>query len=198
MRYRRIKISLLTSLAVALVVGLPSSAPASSLLSGYGGPGQGNQVILGATLLNGPSNRGGGGGGSGGGGSTGRLASTGTSALASPATSSSTAHLSEHPTGSATASGDRKGAAGQTVKRASRTAPAGARPAPAPPPASRLVRSTGDSRILGLSGTDLFYVILALVLLTLTGLITRALVRGAVPQERAAVKGMHSATRRFE
>src|SRR5438067_9571202 len=51
------------SVGVVVLVAacLAASAQANPLLSGYGGPGQGNQAILGATLLKG----GGGGGGSG-------------------------------------------------------------------------------------------------------------------------------------
>ena len=37
-----------------LAVAAPAPALASSLLSGYGGPGQGNQAILGSALVNGP------------------------------------------------------------------------------------------------------------------------------------------------
>jgi len=46
----------------AFVIASPTGAVASPLLSGYGGPGQGPQAILGSALLNGPS---GGGGSSG-------------------------------------------------------------------------------------------------------------------------------------
>jgi hypothetical protein len=46
----------------AFAIACPTGAVASPLLSGYGGPGQGPQAILGSTLLNGPS---GGGGSSG-------------------------------------------------------------------------------------------------------------------------------------
>jgi len=55
---------IVTSVGVVALVAacLPVGAQANPLLSGYGGPGQGNQSILGASLLNG---RGGGGGGSG-------------------------------------------------------------------------------------------------------------------------------------
>jgi hypothetical protein len=62
----------------ALAVGLasawaavPATAHAGPLLSGYGGPGQGNQAILGSALLGGSA---GGSGTSGGGGSGSRAA----------------------------------------------------------------------------------------------------------------------------
>jgi hypothetical protein len=40
-------------------MAFPTAAVAGPLLSGYGGPGQGSQAILGSTLLNGPSGGGG-------------------------------------------------------------------------------------------------------------------------------------------
>src|SRR2546430_16064392 len=51
---------IITSVGLLLTAAacMPATAHANPLLSGYGGPGQGNQAILGATLLNG---RGGGG-----------------------------------------------------------------------------------------------------------------------------------------
>src|SRR5580693_9670272 len=50
--------------AVVLASAVPAVARAGSLLSGYGGPGEGSQVILGATLLNSPPGGGEGGAGS--------------------------------------------------------------------------------------------------------------------------------------
>src|SRR2546421_57056 len=60
--HRRIITS--AGLLLAAAACMPVAAHANPLLSGYGGPGQGNQAILGATLLN----------GSGGGGSSGAAA----------------------------------------------------------------------------------------------------------------------------
>ena len=60
----------IVALTAAMVAASPAVASASSLLSGYGGPGQGSQAILGSALLGGGSG-GGGGGGSGGGSSGG-------------------------------------------------------------------------------------------------------------------------------
>jgi hypothetical protein len=69
MRSRRTIRLLLISLTVAalLTAAAPDGAWAGSLLSGYGGPGGGAQAILGSTLINGGSGRGGdsGAGGSG-------------------------------------------------------------------------------------------------------------------------------------
>ncbi len=57
--------------ACAAAIGSVPAAPAfaNSLLSGYGGPGQCNQAILGSALINGPGGNGGGSGGAGSGGS---------------------------------------------------------------------------------------------------------------------------------
>src|SRR5207253_1711120 len=57
---------IITSVGLLMVAAActPAAAHGNPLLSGYGGPGQGNQAILGATLLNGP----------GGGGSSGTVA----------------------------------------------------------------------------------------------------------------------------
>jgi hypothetical protein len=62
MTRHRMIVSILVLVPV-LLTATRSSALASPLLSGYGGPGQGSQAILGSALLNGP--RGGGGSGAG-------------------------------------------------------------------------------------------------------------------------------------
>ena len=53
------------AMTLAAAALAPASATAGSLLSGYGGPGEGNQAILGSALLGGPSGGGGGGAESG-------------------------------------------------------------------------------------------------------------------------------------
>jgi hypothetical protein len=68
------------AVVAALMGAVPVSATASSLLSGYGGPGQGSQAILGAALLKGPSN----GGGRGGGPTGGAAAAAALAASSSP------------------------------------------------------------------------------------------------------------------
>src|ERR1019366_9479043 len=62
------------TLVLALTLTAPAVAGANSLLSGYGGPGEGNQAILGSALLGGPGS---GGGGSSSGGSSGQSGSGG-------------------------------------------------------------------------------------------------------------------------
>ncbi|HTU78148.1 MAG TPA: hypothetical protein VMF09_05245 [Solirubrobacteraceae bacterium] len=154
-----------TTLIAVLVFGLcaafPAVASAGSLLSGYGGPGQGSQAILGSALLNGPS---------GGGGSTSSGARTG----AQPA---GAAPASGAPAGSG---GRRAGAAGSssgTGKHGARGAGAGR--AGASGHGSRaLVGQVSDTsavggRTLGLSGEDLVYMFMALAVLAITGALTR-------------------------
>src|SRR5438309_8805588 len=68
-----------STLAVGLAsawAAVPATAHAGPLLSGYGGPGQGNQAILGSALVGGSSG-GGGTSGGGGGGSGSRGAASG-------------------------------------------------------------------------------------------------------------------------
>jgi hypothetical protein len=157
-----------------LAVGLsPAAALAGSLLSGYGGPGQGNQAILGSALLNGPAGK----GGSGGGGSSG---ASGASAR-----------------GGSTGAGPRPivlsagGAAGEALPRPVRGQrhPGGAgrhASASGSQPYTRTSRASevyaahdgaGGSPTLGISGADLLYILLALGTLVLTGVLTRRLAR---------------------
>ena len=148
--------------------GLPPAAAAAagggSLLSGYGGPGEGSQAILGSTLLNGPKGGGGAGGrgaapSAGGGGGAG--ASEG--AAPAPATSTGSAprslHIHARPNHSR---------GGATVVEA-RT---GRLPAVASAPGTSV-----GSQPLGLSAGDLLFILLALASLGLTGLLTTRLAR---------------------
>jgi hypothetical protein len=162
----------------ALMGAVPAGATASSLLSGYGGPGQGSQAILGSALLNGPSNGGGGGGGSAGSG--------GAPGTATPAVSSSPI-----PRGAATKNGPQAPARHGTGRH-----PAPAAGSPAYPVAGGLARSVaGGSGALGLSGADALYIILALVALALTGAATRQLARGPDGREGTKAKAMRRTTR---
>jgi hypothetical protein len=149
-------------LALCLVASV--SARANPILSGYGGPGQGNQAILGSALLNGPAGGGGGaaGGGSEGGGSSGE-------------NGSATA-----PTGGGSARGGHGGASrahGQSGTQGSspqKIAQPGRDVSSAYLAAER-GHSAGQSGALGLSGQDLLYIILVLAALTLAAVFTRRL-----------------------
>jgi hypothetical protein len=154
------------AVVAALLGAVPASATASSLLSGYGGPGQGNQAILGAALLKGPSNGGGRGGGPTGGG--------GTSGTAGLAVSSSPVPRSSSPSGA----GRRAPTPARRAKRGTHPAPAAG--SPAYPVSGGLARTvSGGSGALGLEGVDALYIILALLALALTGAATRQLTRGS-------------------
>jgi hypothetical protein len=161
-------------LASALSAALGSSAPASPLLSGYGGPGAGNQAILGSTLLNGP--RGGGGGGAGGGGA----GSAGSSVSA--ASSSSVGAGTAVSTTGAHAAGTHAGAtthAGHGQRAADGTGRSSVEPASPYPLLERGSAGQSTGVAFGLSGVDLLYVLLVLGALALTAMLTTRLTRTA-------------------
>jgi hypothetical protein len=183
MTSRRTSIFILTILAVVLPCALPAAGMASSLLSGYGGPGQGNQAIIGSALLNGPSKGGGGGGGSTGAGSGEPLASS-----SRVAESGSQGGGRGRPHKSAQGGVRGKGATG----RASASGPRY-------PVSAGLARSlSGDSATLGLSGADVLYIILALGALLLTGVLTRQLTREHGARGGTGAKGMRRRIRGTE
>lgn len=159
MRRKRNTISKVTLLAVTCCVLAPSAATAGSLLSGYGGPGQGSQELLGSTLLNGPGGGSGGGGASPrGSGSTGRSPSAG---AARPARRQPTRGASRRH-----AAGGSETASANSFQRHSAL--------PAQP-----ISQTGSvaSQTLGLSSDDLVYIFLALGALAVTGALTGHLAR---------------------
>jgi hypothetical protein len=169
------RITPIVGFLVALWAALPVAAPASPLLSGYGGPGQGNQAILGSALLNGPRSGGGGGSGAAGGSST-----TGASRVATPtsqgknaaSTLSAAPRASKHDTGggagrgAASAEGSAQGRASELSSGASSVYPASDRGGAAQ-----------QSGTLGLSGEDFVYIIVGLGVLALTGVLTKRLSR---------------------
>jgi cobalamin biosynthesis Mg chelatase CobN len=155
-RYRLIitlGFTLLTATALA-----PAASRAGSLLSGYGGPGEGNQAILGSALLNGPS---GGGGGSGGSGRT-----AGTSAPSSAA---------RQPVAGSLQSGisSRSARSRRQPERAASRAPRSGASAEQATDLTASRERAGDASAPVLTGADLAYVILALGALVLTGWMTR-------------------------
>lgn len=161
-RHRKtISIGILTGV---LSAAAPAVASAGSLLSGYGGPGQGNQAILGAALLDGPP---GGGGGSAGGGPAGgngpRAGGLGGAARAGRSGSARGSRPStgrKHAKGASDAAGSQPSAArSELLTRPA--ADAGAAPA----------------QTLGLTGDDLLYMLLVLGALGFTGAVTRQLAR---------------------
>jgi hypothetical protein len=160
-------------LMMALCGAVPVAAPASPLLSGYGGPGQGNQAILGSALLNG--SRGGGGGAAGGGGGGG-LAASASAPVTGSAASAATRGRPERPPKRVSANRQANPAQGS---------PAAAAPAASLYPASERGAAAGHGGALGLSGSDVLYIILALGTLAFAAVLTRRLARGSAAGDRS-------------
>jgi hypothetical protein len=169
MKSHRIIIYIGVLLAVA--VALPGSALASPLLSGYGGPGQGNQALLGSALVNGPK---------GGGGSSGSTTSTDTGIAESE--SSSEGQVSGAGSGSSkgggTGSSSRSSSAGRSSSHAGagKAAPGRSPTQAAAPsfyPAAERLPADSQGGSLGLSATDVLLIVLAAALLVSLGLLTR-------------------------
>jgi hypothetical protein len=151
----------------ALSAMSPTAATAGSLLSGYGGPGQGNQSVLGSALLNGSGN-GGGGSGTGGGSSTGGGAATGGSGASAPGSASGIS-AQESPGGATRGSGT-AGRHRAAARPGRSTAGGAGLPVFRGYTASQ--RSSAAHPWLGISGEDLLYVIVALAVLAFTGTLT--------------------------
>jgi hypothetical protein len=168
MKRQRRSISVVVLALLALAGGAAPAAEAGSLLSGYGTPGEGNQAILGSALLGGGGN---GGGSSGSGRASGSTAATGTEARASSSVSAAGGGSGARPT-----TGHAKSGGKAPHSRA--TAPA--RTAPGSVLGLAPVASTGaqvSTPALGITGTDLVYILLGVGGLLLTGVFTRQLVR---------------------
>ena len=145
--------------ALAVSAAAPLVAHAGPLLSGYGGPGQGNQAILGSTLLGGP-----GGGASGGGGAGGsqEAAPTGAAARA--------VRPSRFPPGPSKT---------RCCSR-SNTEPPTSMCGPKHPARSFAWCGSGSAvstSRFGLSGADISYVVLAAAALAFAGVLMRRMVR---------------------
>jgi hypothetical protein len=156
----------------------PAMAVAGSLLSGYGGPGQGNQAILGSALLNGPSGGGGAGGRGSGGGGAGGVGGGGAPVGGARDEAAARARGSGAPAGPQASgpSGGQKHANGSSGNASG----GGFRPYTRTSNQTASQGSSGGSQTLGLSGADLVYILLALGVLVLTGVLTRKLVRQPV------------------
>lgn len=151
------------ALLATLSAAAPAAAPASPLLSGYGGPGQGSQAILGSVLLNGS---GGGSAGTGAPMTIGRA--NGTPSRAAAPGQTTAGGPSKQATGAARRGTDpvRAGRGGEVSGVASSAYPASEQRGAAQP-----------SGTLGLSGEDLLYILLALATLAFAGVLTRRLTR---------------------
>jgi hypothetical protein len=167
MRRQRNRISIVILAIACGSAFAPAGASAGSLLSGYGGPGQGSQQILGATLLNGPS----GGGGAGGEGAAGSSpAGAGGSALMGDAGRVGAGGL-QRRSPAHRLSGRHGGNGAQTAS----SSDSRAQGAVAVRGASQT--DTVGAQTLGLSEDDLVYIFLTLGALALTGALSRQLAR---------------------
>ena len=129
----------------------PTGAVASPLLSGYGGPGQGSQAILGSTLLNG-------GGGSSGSGAA-SLSSTTPATQATAGATGSRGSGAHRADGSPTA----QGSAGHAGRAGTSGTSGGLYPA---------VEPSASTGTLGLSAQNLLLIVLALAGVALTAVLT--------------------------
>jgi hypothetical protein len=158
----RLIITLSSTMLTAMALS-PVSSLASSLLSGYGGPGEGNQAILGSALLNGPSS---GGGASGGG-------SSGSSSTASTGVPAGTALRNvEGGVRSGRASGPARSGS-QLDRTPGKASTSGLRSAEQAADLTASRQRAGRSSAPVLSGADLAYILVALGALVLTGCVTR-------------------------
>ncbi len=180
-------IFLTLTLLAALTAAAPSCAFANSLLSGYGGPGEGSQAIIGSALVGGAGAGGGGGGGSSGGSSgpsgssSGDLAGAG-SRRGAGTVAPQTGAVTAAPGGSHGRGSEGRGADGRAADRGAgsrgRGGEASSGAARAYPVLSRDQASrsaSGGPAGSGVSGEDLGYVLLALGALAVTGVVTRRL-----------------------
>jgi len=189
--HRTIRYSLAGGLAILALVVVPASAQAGSLLSGYGGPGEGSQAVLGSALTGGPRGGSGGSGGPGGSGPAATSSTGGGGSEAAPGSSSAETLGSEgtrrgadganHGAGASTPTGrGNAGTAGGGAQNAGTAAGAGAARAQRLEsfyPATERVPAGGQGVVLGLTGQDILFILLTAALLIAIGLVTRRLDR---------------------
>lgn len=165
---RHIKIIPIVGVSLAMLVASPSTALANTLLSGYGGPGQGSQAILGSALVNGPRGGGGGSGGGNGSPSASRVSAGGANAA-----------VATHPGGSTrSAAGGQRTASGHSATGAGGRGTTGGQASVAAVgmyPASERDGAGQSPGALGLSTDDLLYIIFAFGALAFAAVFTRRL-----------------------
>jgi hypothetical protein len=176
-------------LLATLAAVATDSACASTLLSGYGGPGQGNQATLGASLLNGPKGGGGSRGGSAGVATSTASNSNGSEPAAGGSPGSASGSGTPTATGGRSSSGSGQGArAGGRSRRDDHGSGASAQPGQASSkhpvktlrpsslyPAAERIPAGESSNALGVSGSDLLYIVLTLAVLGGVAVLTRRL-----------------------
>ena len=173
---RKIGIASALALAGVLFVLLPAAASAGSpLLSGYGGPGAGEQAIVGSTLLGGPRGGAGLGGSSGSAGSGGgALGGSGATLSGGGGSNSVGAHSGRAGSGGSIAASARvtSGRASQTARAQTGHADARAYVYPNSPRSA-----SSDSPALGFSGGSLGLLAGIIAMLALVGTLTIRLAR---------------------
>jgi hypothetical protein len=196
MRSHRKILSTLTSLTVtAMFVAMPSSVLAGPLLGGYGGPGEGNQAILGSALV------GGGGSGSSGGGSAGSTGSSLSVAAGAGAQAGRGQGNVTYPdsSGLGSAAGEGGRSAGETSgaqdRSAAKTSGGTANPYPVSTGRAASQSAAPAADTLGLSGADLAYICLTVCALVFAGVLTKRLAHAAGPQGTQMTKGTAHRTR---
>jgi hypothetical protein len=202
MRRQRLTITA-TLLALAGLGMTPTFASAAGpLLSGYGGPGQGNQAILGSAVVNGGSGGGSKGSGSGsrGSSSSGSSSLSATGANSSAGTGTGTATSSAGTAASTAAKGAASAAASQSSGKHAKqtlagTSKTGVATSGSPSSLTASRGGVGGSETLGLSGADLLYILLAFGALVFTGFMTRSLARDPGGSGQQATKAMRRSTR---
>ena len=152
-------------LLAAIMVATPVAAHASPLLSGYGGPGQGSQMILGSSLLGGPG---------GGGGQAAAAGEASTVATNGGATNSG---LGSAPVGSTSGSSASvvRAAHGTVIRQRSSSSGATAGTSGGTSGSYPALARQAAPPALGVSQDDLLYILLALAMLAFAGALTRRL-----------------------
>jgi hypothetical protein len=170
-------ITLIAGLAVGVVCAVPANALGGPLLSGYGGPGQGSQSILGAALLNGGSGGGAGGSSSGESGPSATAAGGGEAAAAATVKDAASAQRSD----GRPATAGRHRHPGASV---SRDAQAGGRADLSQPTTAAAAYAAAErgapaagSGALGLSPVDFLLIVLGFGMLALIAIAMRRLTR---------------------
>ena len=165
----------LTPTLLAVLLLAPSGASADPLLSGYGGPGGGEQVVLGSSLIGGSGGGSGGSGGSSASGSTDSLRAVPAPAAQAqaPAASGSSSGTAPRRSGTGRRSGAKRSGSATRPKRPATSAPAATHVptalATGAPPVRAYPSRASAAGGLPLSPTDLLICALALVALSLVG-----------------------------
>ena len=161
-RNRTIWIAVTTALMLGVSVSA-ADASSSTLLSGYGGPGEGNQAIIGSTLI--------GGGGSGSSGGSGSAAGK----SSAPAPIALTTGTSSSPGKGSSHSGTKRHSSGSRTNKGAKHAG----PSPVAPAARSLqaqsATASGGTGTLGLTGDDALYIVIGLCALVLIAALTARL-----------------------